>query len=36
VRDSEALFDYKEKKVIYVETDPKEPCQSAAPNRFAD
>lgn len=35
VRDSEALFDYKEKKVIYVETDPKDaarpPKQIASP-----
>lgn len=27
VRDSEALFDYKEKKVIYIETDPNEPAK---------
>lgn len=35
VRDSEALFDYKDKKVIYVETDPKDaarpPKQIASP-----
>ena len=33
VRDSEALFDYKEKKVIYVETDPKDPAR--APRQIA-
>lgn len=35
VRDSEALFDYKEKKVIYIETDPNDamraPRQVASP-----
>lgn len=35
IRDSEALFDYKEKKVIYIETDPndlaKAPRQIASP-----
>lgn len=33
VRDSEALFDYAEKKVIYVETDPNDP--SRPPRRIA-
>lgn len=33
VRDSEALFDYKEKKVIYVETDPKDAAR--APKQIA-
>lgn len=33
VRDSEALFDYGEKRVTYVETDPKEPMK--APRRIA-
>ena len=27
VRDSEAIFDYKEERVTYVETDPKEPMR---------
>lgn len=33
VRDSEAIFDYKEKRVTYVETDPKDKMR--APRRIA-
>ncbi|HSK71968.1 MAG TPA: DUF3108 domain-containing protein, partial [Pyrinomonadaceae bacterium] len=33
VRDSEAVFDYENKKVIYTETDPKDPAR--APRRIA-
>lgn len=33
VRDSEAIFNYKNKKVVYIETDPKEP--SRPPRRVA-
>ena len=33
VRDSEALFDYKDKRVTYVETDPKDPMRP--PRRIA-
>ncbi len=33
VRDSEALFDYRERRVTYVETDPNEPMR--APRRIA-
>jgi len=33
VRDSEAVFDYKEKKVTFVERDPKEP--NRPPRKFA-
>ncbi|HLA95747.1 MAG TPA: DUF3108 domain-containing protein [Pyrinomonadaceae bacterium] len=33
VRDSEALFDYKDKRVTYTEVDPKEP--NKAPRRIA-